>query len=1508
MKQEYKKSMYVPQLEHDACGIGFTANLKGKKSHKIVADALTMLQNMEHRGGTGAEPNTGDGAGILIQNPHEFFAEICKKQGFELPNFGEYGVGFIFFPMDPEIRKKCKEEIKNIVKKFGFKLLGYRKVPTNNKDVGKSALAVEPYMEQFFIKPKYSLADPAALERRLFVIRKYTNPQVRAVVENAEDFHITTLSYKTIVYKGQLNTFQLKTYFPDLEDKKVKSAIALVHSRFSTNTFPKWKLAQPFRFIAHNGEINTIRGNLNWMKSYQSLFRSSLFTKEEIELITPLLDEKQSDSSNLDKTIEMLLLGGRSLPHVMMMLVPEAWQEHKTMQDPKKAFYQYHSSLIEPWDGPASICFTDGNVVGASLDRNGLRPSRYYLTDDDQLIMASETGVLPVPPENVVLKGRLMPGKIFIADLEQGRIISDEELKQDICSLQPYRKWLEENSLDIESIKLNKTCHKPKTKTLTERWQTYGFTNEDFKTILAPMCSTGKEPIGAMGADIPLAALSDESQHLANYFRQLFAQVSNPPIDPIRERVIMGLNTSVGKTLDILAEKPEHCRQISMKHPVLTNEDIDKLRAIEHPHFNCQIIDATFDINEPLEKAIDIICNEAEDAIRFGNNNILLISDRNINKNRAPIPSLLATGAIHHHLTNKGLRVRAGLVIESGDTRTTHHFATLIGYGANAVNPYMVFESIDELHNQKLLNKDVDFKKATENYIKAINGGLLKIFSKMGISTLQSYHGAQIFEIIGLSEEVVDKCFKGSISRINGIDFNGITKETLVRHKLAYPTEGMNKNDAIPTGGMFQWKRKGEYHAFNPQTIYLLQHATQTGNYELYKKYSSLVNEHSKKIATIRGVLDFKKQRKIMLEEVEPVEKIMKRFVTGAMSFGSLSYEAHSTLAIAMNRIGGRSNSGEGGEDPVRFKPKENGDWECSATKQVASGRFGVNIHYLSNAKEIQIKMAQGAKPGEGGHLPGHKVNDWIARVRNSTPGVALISPPPHHDIYSIEDLAQLIFDLKNSNRDAAINVKLVSEAGVGTIAAGVAKAHADAILVSGADGGTGASPISSIYHAGLPWELGIAETHQTLVLNNLRSRVTLQTDGQIKTGRDLAIAALLGAEEWGVATAALIVEGCIMMRKCNTNTCPVGVATQREELRKLFTGNPDHVVTFFRFMAEELREIMAELGFHTVNEMIGQVDVLKVNEKIDHWKIKKLDLSPILYKQPAGKDVGLYKQMQQDHGIANVLDWKLIEAAKPALENKEKISAEFKINNIDRTTGTMLSNEIAKKYEAEGLPQGTIHFKFNGSAGQSFGAFGAPGLKLELEGDANDYFGKGLSGAELIVYPSKKAKFVPEEHVLIGNVAFYGATKGEAYIRGLAGQRFCVRNSGVKAVVEGIGDHGCEYMTGGTVLVIGKTGRNFAAGMSGGVAYVYDPENEMPINCNMELVEFEPLEQNDVDMIKYLLEKQFKYTGSTVAEKLLNDFDNTLKSIVKVMPTDYKRALKEIEERKKQAVASTSK
>jgi glutamate synthase (NADPH/NADH) large chain len=1489
--------LYNPLFEHDACGIGFVANIKGNKSHQVVSDALTVLENMEHRGACGCENNTGDGAGIMIQTPHEFFFDECIKLGVHLPSYGKYGVGVIFFPKEIRLREECRDIFNRSAEKLGLEILAYRKVPVNPDGVGTTALSVEPEIEHVFIACPDYINNPDEFERKLFVLRNYASHTINNTVKkDAIGFYIASLSYKTVVYKGQLTSNQVRPYFTDLGNKRVVSSFGLVHSRFATNTFPSWKLAQPFRFIAHNGEINTLQGNLNWLKTNEHTFSSPYFTNEEMEMLLPIVTGGQSDSACLDNMIELLAMTGRSLPHVMMMLIPEAWDGNDQMDPVKKAFYEYHASIMEPWDGPASISFTDGKIIGATLDRNGLRPSRYCVTTDDRVIMASETGVLPIDPKMIKEKGRLQPGKMFVVDMEQGRIISDEELKQTICSQKPYADWLNQYKIRLEELEEPRVQFTHLSDDSVLKYQkAFGYSTEDIDTIIKPMALEGKEPIGAMGTDIPLAVLSDQPQHLSSYFKQLFAQVTNPPIDPIREKLVMSLASFVGNNGNLLDEDPMHCHTVALKQPVLTSKELEKIRSIDTGIFQAKTLQTYFRSDgkpDSLKKGLDRLCRYAEDAVNDGFE-VLILCDRAVDSDHASIPSLLATAAVHHHLIRKGLRGEVGIVVEAGDVWEVHHFACLQAFGATAINPYLALATIRNMKSNGLLQTDLSWEQLRKNYIKAVCDGLLKVFSKMGISTLQSYQGAQIFEILGLNQDVVDKYFTGAVSRIQGIGLSEIAKEALVKHYFAFSQKDIPV-DRLPVGGVYQWKRKGEFHLFNPQTIHLLQHSTKMNDYNIFKKYTKLVNEQGEKACTLRSLFQFKKNRpSLSIEEVEPAENIYKRFATGAMSFGSISWEAHTTLAIAMNRLGGKSNTGEGGEDERRYDRLPNGDYMRSAIKQVASARFGVTSLYLTEADELQIKMAQGAKPGEGGQLPGHKVDEWIGKTRHATPGVGLISPPPHHDIYSIEDLAQLIYDLKNANRDARISVKLVSKAGVGTIAAGVAKAKSDVILISGHDGGTGASPISSIRHAGLPWELGLAETHQTLVKNKLRSRVVVQADGQMKTGRDIAIAALLGAEEWGIATAALVVEGCIMMRKCHLNTCPVGVATQDPELRKRFAGDPDHVVNFFRFIVQELREIMAELGFRTVNEMIGQVDSLEVRDNVSHWKYSKLDLSPVLYKEPASLYTGLHCMENQDHGIAGVLDWKLLEAAKPAIEKKERVAASFNIRNTDRTLGTLLSNEITKK-QRHGLPEDTIHFNFTGTAGQSFGAFNTKGVTLELEGDANDYFGKGLSGARLIVYPHRNAKFVPEENIIIGNVAFYGATSGEAFIRGKAGERFGVRNSGARVVVEGVGDHGCEYMTGGKVVILGDTGRNFAAGMSGGIAYVYDVKGKFAENCNKEMVDLDPVGNEDIAELNDIITWHYAYTGSTVAKFVLDDFENQLKNFVKVFPKDYKRALQE--------------
>jgi glutamate synthase (NADPH/NADH) large chain len=1493
----HQQGLYRPEFEHDSCGTGFITNINGHKSNQIVNDALTILENMEHRGACGCDPDSGDGAGILIQLPHEFLMEECSNLEISLPEPGEYGVGMLFFPKDSTLKKACRKVIASAAEKLGLHILGYRKIQVDSSVIGETARQAEPDVEQVYILRPHHITNADDFERKLYVLRRYITKTVNDTIPNAGAyFYFTSLSCKTVIYKGQLTTYQLRKYFADLGDPRVASGFAMIHSRFSTNTFPSWKLAQPFRLIAHNGEINTRTGNLNWFYSGVKSYASTYFTAEEMEMLLPVIDSAQSDSACLDNIIEILLHSGRSLPHVMMMLIPEAWDGNEQMDPVKKAFYEYHATLMEPWDGPAAITFTDGKLVGALLDRNGLRPLRYVVTSDNRVIAASEAGVLAIDESTIIKKGRLQPGKMLLVDTEKGKIIADEEIKQQIASQQPYGRWLENYKIILGELGEPRLAFASLTPDSVFRYQqVFGYSREDIDTIIKPMACDGKEPIGSMGTDVPLAILSDKPQHLSSYFKQFFAQVTNPPIDPIRERLVMSLATFIGNNGNLLDEDKMHCHCVMLKHPILKNHQLEKLRSIDTGMFHAKTLQTYFKADgQPgsMEKALSRLCRYAEDAVEDGFE-VLILSDRAIDSEHAPIPSLLAVSAVHHHLIKKGCRGAVGLVVEAGDVWEVHHFACLLAFGASAINPYLAQSTIETVKANGSLETDLDIKYLMKNYVKAVNDGLLKIFSKMGISTLQSYHGSQVFEILGLNEAVVSKYFTGAVTRIEGLGLDEIAREVMSKHQVGFASGSKEESKLLPEGGIYQWKRRGEAHLFNPETVHLLQHATRTNDYSVYKKYAKLINEQTEKHYTIRGLLDFAHHREqVAIDEVEPVEAILKRFATGAMSFGSISHEAHSTLAIAMNRIGGKSNTGEGGEDELRYELMPNGDSMRSAIKQVASARFGVTSNYLTNADELQIKMAQGAKPGEGGQLPGHKVDDWIAKTRHSTPGVGLISPPPHHDIYSIEDLAQLIFDLKNANRAARINVKLVSKAGVGTIAAGVAKAHADVILIAGYDGGTGASPISSIKHAGLPWELGLAEAHQTLVRNKLRSRVVLQTDGQLKTGRDIAIAALMGAEEWGVATAALVAGGCIMMRKCHLNTCPVGVATQDPELRKLFSGKPEHIVNLFYFIAEELREIMADLGFRTVNDMVGRVQFLKVRDNIKSWKAKKIDLSGILHPVTNQRGVTLYNSEKQDHGMDEIIDWKLLETAKTALEDQTPVFASFDVKNTDRTIGTLLSNEISKKYGSAGLPANTINYKFKGSAGQSFGAFTTKGLSFELEGEANDYVGKGLSGAQLAIYPSAKAKFAPEENMIIGNVAMYGATAGEVFIRGMAGERFAVRNSGATAVVEGIGDHGCEYMTGGRALILGKTGRNFAAGMSGGIAWIYDADGTFAENCNREMVDLDPLSPQDEEQIITLLRKHVQLTGSQVAQNLLNTWQIAITKFVKVFPQEYKKVL----------------
>ncbi len=1487
-----KQGLYDPQFEHDACGVGFIVHKTGKKSHDIVEQALTILLNLDHRGACGAEKNTGDGAGILCQIPDLFFRKVTSNLGFTLPAAGQYGVGMLYTAPDAEIRGKSRQEFEKIAAEEGLKVLGWRDVPTDNSSLGNSAKSTEPFIEQVFIERNANLSDDLAFERKLYVIRKRSHL-------NRQSFnrywYPCSISSRTIVYKGQLMPVQVGDYFPDLHDPDFQSALGLVHSRFSTNTFPSWERAHPYRYIAHNGEINTLRGNINWMHARQSMFASPLFG-EDIKRIQPVINIEGSDSLIFDNALELMVLSGRSLPHAVMMMIPEPWAAHESMSDEKKAFYEYHSCLMEPWDGPASIAFTDGTMMGAVLDRNGLRPSRYYVTKDDLVIMASEAGVLPIEPERVAFKGRLQPGRMFLVDMKEGRIVADEEIKEAIANAKPYRQWLNENLVNLDDLPAVETAPPETSVSLIQQQTAFGYTFEELRLLLAPMGRDGVEAVGSMGSDTPLAVLSDRPKLLYDYFQQLFAQVTNPPIDSIREEIITSPITTIGAERNLLDPQPESCHLIKLNSPILTNAQLARLQG--NSEFKTVTIPILFDPTsgvEGMRSTIEAICQEVDEAILAGAS-IIILSDRGIDKNHAPIPSLLAVAGLHHHLIRQGTRTRVGLVLESGEPREVHHYALLLGYGCGAINPYLAFATLGSMIEEGLL-VGVDHQTACKNYIKAATKGVIKVASKIGISTLQSYRGAQIFEAIGLNRSVVDRYFTWTASRIEGADLEIIARESLLRHGHAFPDRDVNVH-TLDIGGEYQWRKDGEAHLFSPETIHTLQQAVKLGKYDLFKKYSQLVNQQNQKFFTLRGLLTFKNRESIPIEEVEPIEAIMKRFKTGAMSYGSISKEAHESLAIAMNRIGGKSNTGEGGEDSERYTwTNEQGDSKNSAIKQVASGRFGVTSLYLSQARELQIKMAQGAKPGEGGQLPGKKVYPWIAKVRHSTPGVGLISPPPHHDIYSIEDLAELIHDLKNANRAARVSVKLVSEVGVGTIAAGVAKAHADVVLISGFDGGTGASPQTSIKHAGLPWELGLAETHQTLVLNNLRSRIAVETDGQMKTGRDVVVATLLGAEEFGFSTAPLVTLGCIMMRVCHLNTCPAGVATQDPLLRKNFIGDPEYTVNFMKFIAQEVREIMAELGFRTLNEMVGRTDVLEPKQAVEHWKAKGIDLTPILYQPEVDGEVGRYCQIPQDHGLDKCLDITvLLDLCKDAIEKGEKVKATLPIKNINRVVGTILGNEITKRHW-EGLPEDTVHLHFQGSAGQSFGAFVPKGVTLELEGDANDYVGKGLSGGKIIVYPPKGSTFAAEDNIIIGNVALYGATSGEVYISGVAGERFCVRNSGVNTVVESVGDHACEYMTGGKVVVLGPTGRNFAAGMSGGVAYVLDESGDFATRCNTQMVALEALEGEEIDDLRELIQRHADYTQSQKAALVLANWSEMLPKFVKVMPKDYKRMLQCIKE-----------
>jgi len=1499
-----KQGLYDPQFEHDACGVGFIVHMKGNTSHEIVAQALTMLVNLDHRGACGAETNSGDGAGILMQVPHKFLKKVATAANITLPEVGQYGVGMIYCSPDRAVREQSRKIFETIVAEEGQQVLGWRDVPTDNSSLGNTAKSSEPFMQQVFIQRSPDLVDDLAFERKLYIIRKRSHNAIRAPQIDTY-WYPSSISSRTLVYKGMLMPVQVGEYYLDLHDPDMESALALVHSRFSTNTFPSWERSHPYRYIAHNGEINTLRGNINWMHARQSLFESDLFG-DDMKKAQPVINIEGSDSLIFDNALELLVLAGRSLPHAAMMMIPEPWTAHESMSAEKKAFYKYHSCLMEPWDGPASIAFTDGKTMGAVLDRNGLRPSRYYVTKDDLVIMASEAGVLPIEPERVAFKGRLQPGRMFLVDTEQGRIIPDEEIKHQIATEQPYQEWIDQHMVELSQLKdapteveMQNLASIQDAPDLIQRQIAFGYTFEDLRLLLTPMARDGVEAVGSMGTDTPLAVLSDRSKLLYDYFHQLFAQVTNPPIDSIREEIVTSPVTTIGAERNLLKPEPKSCHLIELKTPILSNEELAKLKHIHEGEFKSVTIPILFNPQagvQGLETVMQEICAQADQAIASGVN-IIILSDRGINKDNAPIPALLAVSGLHHHLIREGTRTRVGLVLESGEPREVHHYATLIGYGCGAINPYLAFETIEGMIREGLL-VNVDYKTACKNYIKAATKGVTKVASKIGISTIQSYRGAQIFEAVGLNKSVIDKYFSWTASRIGGADLAVITQEAILRHNHAFPDRPTNGH-TLDVGGEYQWRKEGEVHLFSPQTIHTLQKAAREGNYELYKQYAKLVNEQNQKYFTLRGLLEFKQRESVPIEEVESIEAIMKRFKTGAMSYGSISQETHEALAIAMNRIGGKSNTGEGGEDPERYTwTNEQGDSKNSAIKQVASGRFGVNSLYLSQAKEIQIKMAQGAKPGEGGQLPGGKVYPWIAKVRYSTPGVGLISPPPHHDIYSIEDLAQLIHDLKNANREARISVKLVSEVGVGTIAAGVAKAHADVVLVSGFDGGTGASPQTSIKHAGLPWELGLAETHQTLVLNNLRSRIVVETDGQMKTGRDVVIAALLGAEEFGFSTAPLVTLGCIMMRVCHLNTCPVGVATQNPELRKNFTGDPEHAANYMRFIAQEVRELMAQLGFRTLDEMVGRTDILEARKAVEHWKAKNIDLANILYQPEVGSEVGRYCQISQDHGLDKSLDITvLLDLCKAAIENGEPVKATLPIKNVNRTVGTILGNEITKRHW-EGLPEDTVHLHFQGSAGQSFGAFVPKGVTLELEGDANDYVGKGLSGGKIIVYPGAGSTFKAEENIIAGNVALYGATSGEVYLRGMAGERFGVRNSGAIAVVEGVGDHGCEYMTGGKVIVLGATGRNLAAGMSGGVAYILDETGDFPTRCNQQMVGLEKLEDpEEIADLREIIQKHADYTQSEKAAQVLANWEEMLPKFVKVMPKDYKRVLQALKD-----------
>ena len=1499
-----KKGLYDPQFEKDSCGVGLVANIKGVPSRKIMDDAFNVNSKMDHRGGCGFEENTGDGAGILVALPDKFFRAEAKKLGIKLPNFGSYAVGNIFLPVDEEQKQLCIKITESVIYDEGQECLGWRDVPVDadKADVGPASRKAQPTIKQIFIKSGADI-EQDEFDRKLYLIRKQISHKIRGNDElcEAKLFYVCSLSTSVIVYKGMLTPAQLFPFYPDLENKDFETHLAMVHSRFSTNTFPSWDRAQPNRYMCHNGEINTLKGNMNAMKARQGTVSSDLFG-DDINKLFPITELDCTDSGSFDNVLEFLILSGRSLQESVMMMIPEAWQSDKNMSQQKKAFYQFSSSMIEPWDGPASIVFTDGRKVGAVLDRNGLRPSRYYLTEDNTVIMASEVGVLPIKPEKVIKKGRLQPGKMFLIDFDKGKMIPDEEIKSEIVEQSPYELW-NDKIVELETLKTKEDTTSVR-EDLIARMRAFGYTTETMQFMLMPLVSELRDPLGSMGNDAALACLSDKPRLLYDYFKQLFAQVTNPAIDSIREEVIMSLECLIGPEGNLLENDENNVRRLKITNPILSNAELNSIKNISIGTWKTKTIDLTFEARSGLEgmkQRLKEICIEAEDAIK-NSYSFIILSDKNISKSDMVLSSLLACSTIHHHLVERQLRTKIGMVIETGEAREVHHHCLLFGYGADAVNPYLAYESLfQSLKDGSLKDKNLpDESSIISAYKTGTKKGILKVMAKMGISTLHSYKGAQIFEAVGLSNEIIDESFPGTASRVEGITFEALFDEQKRRHYLGYPEEELNVS-TLPNPGDFHWRNGGDAHMWDPKTISSLQLAARTNNEDAYWAFAKHANEVSTKQSSLRGLLKFKsKNDPISLDEVESEKEIVKRFATGAMSLGSISTESHESLAIAMNQLGGKSNTGEGGEDPIRFKPDKSGISKRSAIKQVASGRFGVTMRYLTNSDELQIKISQGAKPGEGGELPGKKVDDYIAKIRHSTPGVGLISPPPHHDIYSIEDIAQLIHDLKNANRTSRISVKLVSEVGVGTIAAGVVKAKTDHLVIAGHDGGTGASPLTSIKHAGLPWELGVAETHQTLVMNNLRSRVVLQTDGQIKTGKDVAIAALLGAEEFGFATAPLVTLGCIMMRKCHLNTCPVGIATQDKELRKKFKGKPEHVVNYLFMVAKDLRMIMADLGFKTVNEMIGRVDCLETDIAIDHWKRNGLDFSKIL--QPAEKifeNTEVYNIKSQDHGLAKALDNKLIEKCKNAIESGEKVRLNSDIVNTNRTVGTMLSNEVAKVWEENNLPEDTIDINFKGSAGQSFAAWLVKGITFRLEGDANDYVGKGLSGGKLIIYPPKNSKFKAEENILLGNVALYGATSGEAYFRGIAAERFCVRNSGASVVVEGIGDHGCEYMTGGKAVILGATGRNFGAGMSGGIAYIYDKDKDFDKNCNKETFEIESLLEEDLKDLKELITNHFNYTGSIVAEKIIGSWDIEVERFIKVMPTDYKRVLNEMKLRK---------